>query len=68
MRNEIVLAHSRNEQVSLAAFDKMVQQIQQFLQKLQVKEQEIKRLEVLCEKNKIDTKPKPSQEAKSPPK
>ncbi len=63
LRNEVVLAHSRSEQVSLASFDKMIQQFQQFTQLLQTKEKEIKRLEELCNKNKIDTKP--SQEVKT---
>lgn len=58
MRNELVLAQSRANQLSLDSFDKLVQQLQQFSNALQAKEQEIKRLEELCKKNSVDTIPK----------
>lgn len=54
MRNELVLAQSRSNQLSLDSFDKLVGQIQQFSNVLQTKEQEIKRLGELCKKNNID--------------
>ena len=62
MRTELVLSHSRNEQISLAAFDKLVQQLQQAITLIKAKDDEIKRLAELCTKNKIDINPKPTKE------
>lgn len=54
MRNELIIAQSRSNQLSLDSFDKLVAQLQQFSNVLQTKEQEIKRLEELCKKNNVD--------------
>ena len=54
MRNELVIAQSRSNQLSLDSFDKLVIQIQQFSNALQTKQQEINRLEELCKKNNVD--------------
>jgi len=43
----------------LASFGRVVQQFQQALQLLSKEQEETKRLRELCEKNKIDYKPKP---------
>lgn len=64
LRNEIVLSHSQTEQFSLGAFDKIVQQIQQLGQLLKTKEDEIKRLQDICNKNKIDFKPNSEKPSK----
>ena len=55
MRNELVIAQSRANQLSLDSFDKLVIQIQQFSNALQTKQQEINRLEELCKKNNIES-------------
>lgn len=55
MRNELVIAQSRSNQLSLDSFDKLVIQIQQFSNALQSKQQEINRLEELCKKNNVDS-------------
>ena len=65
MQNEIILAHNKSQDVSLAAFNKMFQQLQQAMIAIQKSEQEVKRLEELCEKNKIPYKSKPTNEAKA---
>ena len=56
LRNTVVLAHSQSEQMSLSAFDKLVDALKQQTIKLQNSDEEIKRLEGICEKNKIDYK------------
>lgn len=57
-RNEIVLMHSKSEEVSTRGFDQLVSLLQK--QSIQLKEmnEELKRLQVLCEKNKIEYKNK----------
>ncbi len=61
LQNEIILAHNKSQQVSLTAFSQIAQQLQQILQLVQRKDTEIKRLQGLCEKNKIEYKPKESK-------
>lgn len=63
-QNEIILGCNNSQQRSLASFNRVVQQLQTVLQLLQLKEDEIKRLEKLCEKNKIDHKPAPKTDKK----
>jgi len=70
--NEIILGCNNSQQRSLAVLNRIGQQLQQAIQLLTKEQEESRRLRVLCEKNKIDTKivtkidTKPV--AKSPPK
>ena len=58
-RNEIVLMHSKSEEVSTRGFDKLVSLLQQQSNQMTTMNDELKRLQGLLEKNKIDHKPKP---------
>jgi len=58
LRNEILLAQAKSQEISLGAFDRSIQQVQQLSKLLEKKDEEIKRLTELCEKNKIETTPK----------
>ena len=58
-QNEIILIHNKSQETSLAIFNKSLQELQQALQLIQIKDTEIKRLQELCTKNKIDIQPKP---------
>ncbi len=61
LQNEIILIHNKSQEISVGAFNKMVQQLQQAMQILKQKEDEIKRLEGLCTANKIEYKVKPKE-------
>ena len=61
LRNEILLAQAKSQEISLGAFDRSIQQVQQLSKMLEKKDEEIKRLTALCEKNKIETTPKTSK-------
>jgi len=61
LRNEILLAQAKSQEISLGAFDRSIQQVQQLSKMLEKKEEEVKRLTALCEKNKIETAPKTSK-------
>jgi len=61
LRNEVLLAQAKSQEVSLAAFDRVTQQLQQMQKLAQVKDAEISRLTELCEKNKIDVTKKPDK-------
>jgi len=61
LRNEILLAQAKSQEISLGAFDRAIQQVQQLSKMLEKKDEEIKRLTELCEKNKIETAPKTSK-------
>ncbi len=58
LQNEIILAYNKSQQISLSSFNKISQQLQQAIQIINEKDKEVKRLEELCEKNKIEFKPK----------
>lgn len=58
LRNEVVLGQSKAEQLSLGAFDRIAQQMQQFGMMYQKSQEEVKRLQELCDKNNIQYKPK----------
>ncbi len=60
MRNEILIAQAKSQEISLAAFDRSLQQVQQLSKLVQAKDDEIKKLTELCKKNKIEIKPTPS--------
>ena len=64
LQNEIILIHNKSQEISVGAFNQIIQQLQQAIQLLQQKEAEIKRLEGLCDANKIDYKPKASPKEK----
>jgi hypothetical protein len=57
-RNEIVLMHSKSEEVSTRGFDQIVSFLQQQSNQLKEMNEELKRLQELCEKNKIEYKNK----------
>ena len=65
LRNEILLAQAKSQEISLAAYDRVKQQVEQLTKVMTEKDVEIKRLQELCDKNKIDTivtpKVKPSK-------
>jgi len=63
-RNELVIFQQKTSEISVKIVDELSTQIMQIGQMMQTKDVEIKRLQELCEKNKIDHKPI----AKSPPK
>ena len=56
--------HNKSQEVSVGAFNKVVQQLQQAMQIIKQKDDEIKRLEGLCDTNKIDHKSKAPKEKK----
>ena len=56
--------HNKSQEVAVGAFNKVVQQLQQAMQVLKQKDDEIKRLEGLCDTNKIDHKSKAPKEKK----
>ena len=58
LRNNIVIANSKSEDISLNSFDKMVGLLQQQVAAIIEKDKEIKRLQELCKENKIDYTPK----------
>lgn len=53
-RNEIVLMHSKCEEVSTRGFDRLVSFLQQQSQQMVKLNDEVKRLEELCQKNNIN--------------
>ena len=57
-RNEIVLMHSKSEEVSTRGYDQVVSFLQQQANQLKEMNEELKRLQELCEKNKIEYKNK----------
>ena len=57
-RNEIVLIHSRASEVSTRGYDQIVSLLQQQSNQLKEMNDELKRLQELCEKNKIEYKNK----------
>lgn len=57
-RNEIVLMHSKSEEVSTRGFDQLVSLLQKQSSQLNQMNDELKRLQELCEKNKIEYKNK----------
>ena len=60
-RNEIVLFQQKASEIATKSYDELSQQILQLRNMLQTKDDEIKRLQGLCEKNKIDFKPAPKK-------
>ena len=66
-RNNIVLGHSKSEEIALDSFDKIVSLIQQQGTTITEKDKEIKRLQDLCKENKIDTNPKESKPTEGKP-
>ena len=59
LQNEIILIHNKSQEISVGAFNRVIQQLQQAIALLKQKEDEIKRLEGLCTANKIEYKVKP---------
>jgi len=57
-RNELVLFQQKASEVSTRTFDDLGAHIIQLTQMMQTKDTEITRLQQLCEKNKIEHKPK----------
>ncbi len=57
-RNEIVLIHSKSEEVSTRGFDKLVSLLQQQSKQMVAMNDELKRLQGILEKNKIEYKNK----------
>ena len=68
LRNEVMLANAKAQETSLAALDRVSQQVKQLSLSIKSRDDEITRLKALCEKHKIDTTPpkqeQPSQEKK----
>jgi len=64
LRNNIILGHSKSEELSLNAYDKVVMLLQQQGTKLTESQKEIQRLQELCNQNKIDYKPKEEKSSK----
>jgi len=64
-----VIFLQKASEISTKTFDELAQQIMQLGKMLQTKDAEITRLEALCEKNKIDYKPKttPPQQPQQTP-
>lgn len=60
-RNDLVILQQKANEYATRTFDDLGQYIRQQIKILQLRDNEIKRLEELCEKNKIDHKPKDSQ-------
>ena len=58
IRNEIVLMHSKSEEVSTRGFDKLVLLLQQQSRQAITINDELKRLQQILEKNKIEYKNK----------
>ena len=58
LQNKIILIHNKSQEISVGAFNQVIQQLQQLIQVLKQKEGEITRLQSLCNANKIDFKPK----------
>ena len=56
-RNELVIFQQKTSEISIKIVDELSTQIIQLSQMLQTKDVEIKRLQELCEKNKINHKP-----------
>ena len=63
-RNELVIFQQKASEISTRTFDELSAQIIQLGQMLQTKETEMKRLEELCEKNKIEYKTETANPAK----
>ena len=57
-RNELVIFQQKASEVSTKTFDELSAQIIQLAQMVQDKDAEIKNMQELCDKNKIDYKPK----------
>ena len=57
-RNEIVLVHSKSEEVSTRGFDEIVLLLQKQSNQLKGMNEELKRLQELLDKNKIEYKNK----------
>lgn len=53
-RNEIVLMHSKSEEVSIRGFDQLVSLLQQQSKHLETSNMENTRLQELCKENSID--------------
>lgn len=64
--DEIILGCNNSQQRSLAVLSRVGQQLQQAMQVISHKDEQIKNFDEFCKKNKIDYPPKPV--AKSPPK
>lgn len=64
LQNDIILAQSRAQQVSINNFNQVFQQLQQALMLNNKKDEEIKKFNNFCKAKKIDYPPI----AKSPPK
>ena len=63
-RNELVLFQQKASEISTKTFDDLSNQIIQLAQMIQDKDAEIKNMQELCDKNKIDYKPKQSETKK----
>jgi len=62
-RNDLVIFQQKASEISTKTFDELAQQIMQLGQIGQRKDLEIKRLQELCDKNKVEYKPKAPQPA-----
>ena len=58
-RNDLVIFQQKASEVSTKTFDELSAQIIQLAQMVQNKDSEIKNMQELCDKNKIDYTPKP---------
>ncbi len=65
-RNELVIFQQKTSEISIKIVDELSTQIMQIGQMMQTKDVEIKRLQELCEKNKIEYKPKTQVPADQP--
>ena len=66
-RNELVIFQQKAGEVSTKTFDELSAQIIQLAQMVQNKDSEIKNMQELCDKNKIDYTPKPPLPQTVPP-
>ncbi len=65
-RNELVIFQQKTSEIAVKIVDELSTQIMQIGQMMQTKDVEIKRLQELCEKNKIEYKPKtPAEQPKA---
>ena len=63
-RNDLVLVQQKANEFTTKVVDELSQQLLQAAQMLQQKDVEIKQLQALCDKNKIDYKPKEPEDEK----
>ena len=63
-RNDLVLVQQKANEFTTKVVDELSQQLLQAAQMLQQKDVEIKQLQALCDKNKIDYKPKEPEKKK----